>query len=305
MGDLLSKDLDLAISEGTLACVKRVHLSGAKLGPRHFLRAIAAGRVDVMAYLRLNDVAWSSYTTACAARGHLDCLEYAHTHGAPWHERTTGAAAEGPLSINSPGSLDCLTYAHEHGCSWHPATTAGAAHKGNLDCLEYAHEHGCPWSEQTTCEAANGHIECLTYAHEHGAPWASGTIACAVHGGWLDCLQYAYEHGADTKTLERGCVLVSLAANSDQAECLRFLIERGHKFSGLDEGVRRHRVTIADALAMRRAVQVIQRSWRAHRTAVRNHAVGVIEEAFIGWACRPGVGSWFLRAKASFLAHSL
>lgn len=253
-------------------------------------RAIGHGHVSCIDFMRQEGVAWTRNSmTIAALSGNVEVMRYLHENGARWDHVTTAWAVRG-------NHLDCLRYAHEHGAPWYPRLTSLAA-KGHLECLVYLHEHGVPWDEFTMNCAFEGHVECMRYAHEHGCPWnVSAELGNFSHGPLnLSCVKFAYENGA-------GCTehTSTLAAQYDQSDCLQFMIERGCRFRAGDRCVQRYREVIAAALSRMRSAVTIQRAWRAAREATQRKAVGIIEDAYMTWSCRPGAGQWYKRSLESF-----
>lgn len=210
--------------------------------------------------------------TATAARyGFLTCMRYVHRRGGRWHPETIGNAAEG-------GHLECMKFAYANGAGWSVATTALACRAGSMPCLIYAHQHGAPWAERTTLECVLGmNPECLRYATFHGAPRHPDTVAAA-----LMRFQTFVTHTQEAQRCK---------------ECLLHLLDNKYPY---DPRNNRARQTLPPLLSMLRGIRIIQRMWRAHNSrqhARRCAAVQVIEDCYLAWVCRPGVGSLFIAAR--------
>lgn len=219
--------------------------------------------------------------TGRAARcGFLTCMRHAHLRGAPWHPETTGFAARG-------GYVECLRFAHENGAIWASYTTALAARAGSLACLAYAHEHGARWEDATTLECIlSMSLDCLRFATEHGAPRHHDTVHMAVK------------------------LLGTFPDSYRGLECLGFAIDRRYPYDPctITRLGTTARETVLSVLSLLRKVRLMQRTWRAHRDrqiGQRRAAVGIIEDAYLAWACRPGDGCMFQRTMVASRLRSV
>jgi len=114
----------------------------------------------------------------------------------------------------------------EEKCELISQVIVAAAEHGHLDCLQYAHRQGCKWDVLVLTKSAyNGHLHCLQYALENGCNPLIPTIviALAANGGQLECLKYLREEkhfSWDSETPRN-------AAAAGRLECLKYAHENG------------------------------------------------------------------------------
>lgn len=302
--------------------MKYAHLNGCLWHPWTINAAASQGQLECLKYAISHGSPQCHAAMFYAAQGgHLECLKYLFVNGGSLCEHTFAATAE--------GHLDCLRFAHENGAKW-TANVTNAASKGHLQCLKFAHEHNAPWTRSTMEITADGHLDCLKYAHTHGCNWTrTGTEAkVAARNGHFDCLKYVLDNGAllpnDYITLIfdwhytcPGYDYNSLIPHQGLFEtidgrfnqcghlkCLSYMIDKDTQVTvdSFRDAVYKRLV----AMAMRRSLSasIIQRSWKRMKLEQKRHAVSVIENAYITWACRPGHGIWYVRHLESFEAWS-
>lgn len=266
-----------AALRGHVKCVTRIHL----VTPLN-----AAGLMDALAdACTVGDLECIEYLYSCGAkfdeyakfwlifRGRLPCVRFLHEHGEPWSQNVMAEAA-------MSGRVEIMRYIFDHMpvseqalAFWNPETTFYAAR--NIECLQYADRQGCQWHTATMDRAAEGHLACLQYCYAHGASWSERTTSSSAN------------LASDIKAY---------------AECLQFLVERGCRFCSTDYYIRKNRLIIADAMTRRRAARILQLAWRAKKEAEARHAVSVIQDFYLSWACRPVTGLFYMRSMQSFHA---
>jgi hypothetical protein len=180
-------------------------------------RAALFDDVEMIRWLREQDVPWNEWTCTYAAEGgHLEVLKWLKFQGAPWCRMSCSyAAAEGNLKIlkylkeqgvfcdkwtcayaAEGGHLKVLKYLKEQACTWNEWTCSYAAKEGHLEVLKWLREQSCPWNEDTCAYAAlGGHLEVLKWLREQGAPWNKYTCDYAARRGHLEVLKWLKEQG--------------------------------------------------------------------------------------------------------------
>ena len=199
---IATPELILAVQNGDLAELKRLHEDGAILSKDLLVTAAEYGHLDCLRYIRESGCRWDVVALSRSAfNGHLDCVQYALENGCNlrmWIPTLiTASAANG-------GQLECLKYLREEKqFEWDHETPRNAAANGSLECLKYALENGCEWNE-TTCEmaASAGQLECLKYACEHGCPCNTRTVQNAATEGHMDCLHFLISNGYSFRPLD-------------------------------------------------------------------------------------------------------
>ena len=188
--------------------------------------AAAAGKADIVVWLRTNGWAWDREACVAAARGgHFGILLWACGMGYDCHEAACALAAAairhlaivdwaysrdrlGPqelrgVAIAAAENADWPMLEWLAGLQkcpsppWTPAALAAAANKGEFDVVRWLRERGCGWTADTCANAARcGHLELLRWARNNGCPWDERTCANAALHGHLDLLDWAVGAGA-------------------------------------------------------------------------------------------------------------
>ncbi len=188
--------------------------------------AAAAGKNDVVVWLRANGWAWDREACVGAARGgHFSVLLWACGMGYDCHEAACALAAAAighlaivdwaysrdrlglselrEIAIAAAGNADwpMLEWlAALQKCPeppWTAVALAAAANRGEFGVVRWLRGRGCGWTADACANAARcGHLELLRWARNNGCPWDERTCANAALHGHLDLLKWAVAAGA-------------------------------------------------------------------------------------------------------------
>ncbi len=188
--------------------------------------AAAAGRDDVVVWLRANGWTWDREASISAARGgHFSILLWACGMNYDCHEAACALAAAsiGHLAIVDwaysrdrlgRGELREIAVAAAEAADWPmlewlaglqrcpeppwtPKALAIAANKGRFAVVRWLRLRGCEWTADVCANAARcGHLELLCWARDNGCPWDERTCANAALHGHLGLLKWAVGAGA-------------------------------------------------------------------------------------------------------------
>jgi hypothetical protein len=203
---------------GHLTLVRWFYRHGIRL--RSCAEAARSGNIELVKWLKINDVAWDNLTCAAAATGgHLpllqwlrspfwvrnDCQEY-ETGGylpdlCPWDQLTcTAAAAIGRIDILDWCRNRKITVRGDAPCPWDEGTCAAAASHNQPQTLKWLRgvrngnqqvDDVCPWDDRT-CEgvAGSGNFELLRWCRAQGCPWTRQTCELIAMNGRIDMLEW-------------------------------------------------------------------------------------------------------------------
>lgn len=235
-------------------------------------------------------------------QGHVQCLIRAHLQ----HPSNQLELMDIFETACQYGNLECVEYlfAHLHGHELSSRHLIRALNRtvihGHLSCIAFLHKQGVPLGEYVTTSAAlSRRLDVMTYVHQIGGAWCVSTTSYSASVGDLQCLRYAHMNGAPLLV----CALWRAAAGN-HVDCMQFLVENGCQVGCPNEYqnafVKKHRAIVAVTMSRRRSCITIQRCWRAWWQVKRHKAARIIENAYIKWACKPGTGAWYRRAKDAF-----
>uniref|UniRef100_A0A6C0AER6 Ankyrin repeat protein n=1 Tax=viral metagenome TaxID=1070528 RepID=A0A6C0AER6_9ZZZZ len=170
-----------------------------------------------------------------AEKGCTDFLKHLHENGTIFDNEVLYYSA---LS----GNVECLKYIHSIQKTLDERTFSGAVYSKSIDCIKYLHENNCPWDRDidlpyalfTIIKKNHDPIECLKFLYENGYLFFKGILKRIVECGSIKCLEYLF----DKVPIEYD--LHDIAAEKEHFECLKFLHEKGFRFTKITKYLARN-----------------------------------------------------------------
>lgn len=171
-----------------------------------------------------------------AGGGHLEVLQWLRENQVPWDASTCSMAARG-------GHLELLKWARENGCVWNEKKICHAAAKGgHLDVLQWAKDNGAKFGWRACKKAAaHGHVHVIQWAattnewKTSGMGWRDRCAKAAAKKGQLEVIVWldgAAEGGGGQKSYPIGQAVVYEATSRGHVNILDWLHSNGHKWDG-------------------------------------------------------------------------